>query len=124
MYRLHDRFCFRFLSFSFHLSELITPGDTFNTSKRKDCKGEVLKFYFRSATRVYISVFVQDQTSARKNGGLPFSPRHVTTGVAVVKAIKNKANVASDEVCRSRGEQKPWSCPDHKVAITEQSQDC
>lgn len=69
-------------------------------------------------------MFVQDQTSARQNGGLPFSPRHVTTGVALVKAIKNKANLASGEVRRSRGEQKPWSCPDHKVAITEQWQDC
>ena len=71
---------------------------------------------------VSIPVFVQDQTSAGQNGGLPFSPRHVTTAVALVKAIKNKANVATDEVRRSRGEQKPWSCPDHKVAITEQWQ--
>ena len=44
LYRLYDRFFFRFLSFSFHLSELITPADIFNASKRKDCKGEVLKF--------------------------------------------------------------------------------
>ena len=43
-YRLCDLFFFRFLSFSFHLSELIPPADIFNTSKRKDCKGEVLNF--------------------------------------------------------------------------------
>ena len=78
-----------------------------------------LEFSIRDAS---IPVFVQDQTSARQNGGLPFSPRLVTTAVALVKAIKNKANVATDEVRRSRGEQKPWSCPDHKVAITEQWQ--
>ena len=72
--------------------------------------------------RGYFSVCTRS-TSARQNGDLPFSPRHVTTGVTLVKAIKNKANLASDEVRRSRGEQKPWPCPDHKVAITEQWQD-
>ena len=44
LYRLYDLFFFRFLSFTFHLSELIPSSDIFNTSKRKDCKGEVLKF--------------------------------------------------------------------------------
>ena len=43
-YPLCDLFFFRFLSFSFHLGALIPPADIFNTSKRKDCNGEVLNF--------------------------------------------------------------------------------
>ena len=42
-------------------------------------------------------VFVQGESSGRQNG-LPFSPRHRTTIVALVKATKNKANLATDEV--------------------------
>ena len=42
-------------------------------------------------------VFVQGESSGRQNG-LPFSPRHRTTIVALVKATKNKANLANDEV--------------------------
>ena len=33
-----------------------------------------------------------------RQNGLPFSPRHRTTIVALVKATKNKANLATDEV--------------------------
>ena len=42
-------------------------------------------------------VFVQGESSGRQNS-LPFSPRHRTTIVAPVKATKNKANLATDEV--------------------------
>ena len=41
-------------------------------------------------------IFVQGQSSARQNG-LPFSPRHSTIRVALVKATKNKANPATDD---------------------------
>ena len=44
-----------------------------------------------------MQVFVQGESSGRQNG-LPFSQRHRTTIVAVVKATKNKANLATDEV--------------------------
>ena len=44
-----------------------------------------------------MQVFVQGESSGRQNG-LPFSPRHKTTIVALVKATKNKANLATDEV--------------------------
>jgi len=42
-------------------------------------------------------VFVQGQSSARQNG-LLFLPWYRTTGVALVKASKNKANPATYEV--------------------------
>ena len=42
-------------------------------------------------------VFVQGQSSARQNG-LLFLPRYRMTRVALVKAAKNKANPATDEV--------------------------
>ena len=57
-------------------------------------------------------VFVQSQSSARQNG-LPFSPRHSTIRVALVKATKNKTWRTETIVL-----------PEQKVAITEQSQDC
>ena len=65
-------------------------------------------------------IFVQDQSSARQNG-LPFSPRHRTIRVALVKATKNKANPATDEFAWRT---KTMVLPEQKVAITEQSQDC
>ena len=55
-YRLCDLFFFRFLSFSFHLSELIPPADIFNTSKRKDCEGEVLNFELKTVQKVGFEV--------------------------------------------------------------------
>ena len=56
-----------------------------------------------------ISMNLNDQCTRRRclykvkahegrQNGLPFSPRHRTTIVALVKATKNKANLATDEV--------------------------
>ena len=45
-----------------------------------------------------MQVFVHGQSSARQNGFIPFSPRHRTTDVALVKATKEKANLATDQV--------------------------
>ena len=44
-----------------------------------------------------MQVFVQGESWGRQNG-LPFSPQQRKTIVALVKATKNKANLATDEV--------------------------
>ena len=59
--------------------------------------GEISMNLNDQCTRCRCMQFVQGESSGRQNG-LPLSPRHRTTIVALVKATKDKANLATDEV--------------------------
>ena len=89
---------------AFRGAEVIFQWSVWNQNK--------ISFYFLEATQAWqdwrnlnesersmhaMQVFVQGESSGRQNG-LPFSPQHRTTIVPLVKATKNKANLATDEV--------------------------